>query len=651
MTLRASLRRALAAAVLSLAFAAPAIACDDFTKAPSTRWRLERVAGRAWLVTPCGERFFSLGVNVMTPGVIDETSERDPQSTAPVDRKLGVWVREATARVRDWGFNTAGGWSLTPDLLKMPVMIDLELGRNSRFHWFDPFDPKMPATMRAKAKELVAPYRGSPFRIGYFSDNEVGWWSGALFSYYSKASADNVAKERLVQMLRGLYHDDWRHFMADFVPPPDVASWRQLLATRDVTHLRPGGHGIAAIRRWTFVVAKHYYKLSRDAIRAADPEALFLGDRLPIYYDPLAVRAEAPYVDVVTTNYNVDSPEGWIAPYFFAGLHALSGGKPVLVTEWFYAARENRTGNRNNGHLMTVATQAARAEGAAAATRNFAALRDLVGLHWFQYYDDPKGGREDGEDYDFGLVDRANRPYLRLTDALSEANRSAAEIHAAAVDSRASAARPFVVPKATIDPTQASFIDWPKPASLLPPMTASPHEVAFGEAYLSWSAQGLALGTIGQDYYDVGLLAYDGDFPLSEAFRVELHVDAGAGPRHFTYYFIPPRTKVKDHPPMAPKLCLGTPAEHGPTDCAAVPGAEALYFGADQPRIAAEAIIPWAALGLSGPPADGRLKLEISSTAWYRSRWMSLSGLSPAEGARHPERWREVELGGLHTAN
>ena len=39
--------------------------------------------------------------------------------------------------------------------------------------------------MNALARDLVAPYRGSPYRIGYFSDNEVGWWAGALFVFYS----------------------------------------------------------------------------------------------------------------------------------------------------------------------------------------------------------------------------------------------------------------------------------------------------------------------------------------------------------------------------------------------------------------------------------------------------------------------------------
>ena len=127
-----------------------------------------------------------------------------------------------------------------------------------------------------------------------------------------------------------------------------------------------------------------------------------------------------PYVDAIATNYNVDSSDGWIAPYYFEGLKKLSGGKPVLVSEWFFAARHNRTGNRNNGHLMTVETQAERAAGAAAATENFAAIPQIVGAHWFQYYDHPKGGRADGEDYDFGLVDINDLPYRRLTAALGD---------------------------------------------------------------------------------------------------------------------------------------------------------------------------------------------------------------------------------------
>ncbi len=637
--------RALAAAALLAATPTSATACDLAT-APTTRWTTTRDArGIAWLKTPCGERFFSLGVNVVDGGASGARLTRahyDWQRSAPT---LEAWIEATRRRLAEWGFNSAGAWSLPPQELRLPTVINLELGRLARFHWFDPFDPSMPARLREEAARLTAPYRHSPYRIGYFSDNEVGWWGGALFVFYSAKPASNYTKQRWVAALRSRYHGDWRRFITDFAPPDGVASWDALLKAEAITRLRPGSKGSAAVREWTHIVAERYYALAADAIHAADPEALFLGDRLPIYYDPMAVRAAARHVDVIAANENVDSPEGWIAPYFFDGLRAVSGGKPVLVSEWFFAARENRTGNRNNGHLMTVDTQAERAAGAAAAATNLAAFRDIVGMHWFQYYDYPVGGRQDSEDYNFGLVDIHDEPYQPLVTEFAKTNPVLADIHTAAPPVPRQPLKRFVVPYAAIDPTHRSLVDWPKPASLLPALRPSPGEVPFGEAYLSWSERGLALATIGQDYYDLDLLAFTDDFPLREAYRIELDADAGAGPKRFTLYFIPPRTKERDHPPMMPKLCLGAPAEHEATICPEVPGAEALYFGADQPRIVGEMLIPWSALGLTGPPARRRVKIEVSASAWFHSRSMSLSGAAPKAGSADPKRWIEMRLG------
>jgi hypothetical protein len=629
--------------VLANALGFRAFACD-LADAPTTRWQVVREQRVAWLMTPCGRRFFSLGVNVVDGGASGAHLGRAHYDWRHTDRSLRGWSQRIRARLRRWGFNSVGAWSLPPRQLKMPGTIDLELGRQAQFHWFDPFDPAMAGRMNKMARALTAPYRDSPYRIGYFSDNEVGWWSGALFVFYIRKPAANFTKRRLVELLRHDYGDDWRRFTTDFAPPAGVHSWAALLGSTKATRLRPGGHGIRAVRRWTYLVARRYYQLAAAAIHQADPDALYLGDRLPIYYDPAAIRAEAPYVDVIATNYNVDSPEGWVAPYYFDGLRVLSGGRPVLVSEWFYAARENRTGNRNNGHLMTVETQAERARGAAAAAAAFAAFPDLVGLHWFQLYDYPVGGRADREDYNFGLVDIRDRPYERLVEALTRANRAIPTIHVAAASDDPPRRPVLAIPFAKVDFTHRSFIDWPKATAPLPPLRPSPGAVDFGEAMLSWSDRGLALATVGQDYYDPDLLDYRVAFPLSEAYRVELDVDAGAGPRRFTLYFIPPPRGAARHPPMAPRLCRGAASEHLDDACPPVPGGQALYFGADQPRVAAEMRLPWSALGLDGPPADGKLKIEVSSTAWFNSRWMSLSGQSPARGAAAPQFWHEAIL-------
>jgi hypothetical protein len=637
---------AFAAVALTGFFSGCAFACADFSAAPSTRWSLTTEHGVSWLVTPCGERFFSLGVNVLDGGNLEHEkvgkaySGYSWEAFAPT---LSDWASETRRRLFSWGFNSAGGWALPPQVLKLPTVINLELGRLARFHWFDPFAPETDTRMSALARDLVAPYRDTPYRIGYFSDNEVGWWAGALFIFYSSKPAGSVTKQRWVEFLHRHYAGDWSRFTADFMPPDGVGSWDQLLTTTQPTHMKPGGAGIRAVREWTGIVADHYYALAERAIRAADPDALFFGDRLPIYYDPAAVRAMAGHVDAIAINYNVDSSDGWIANYFFDGLRKLSGGKPEIITEWFFAARENRTGNRNNGHLMTVPTQDGRAGGAAAAIANFAAIPEVVGAHWFQYYDHPKGGRTDGEDYDFGLVDINDQPYERLTAALAAANRRAPHIHTAAMPPPRN--RMFVLPHASISVRDHSLSDWPKPASLLPRLTAAPGAVEFGEAYLTWSEHGLALATIGQDYFDIDLLAYDGAFPLVDAYRVELGVDVGAGPRRFTLFFIPPRTKVHDHPPMSAKLCAGEAQIAITEGCTEVSGAEAVYFGADQPRITAEIMIPWSALGISAPTPGTQLRAEVAITSWNRDRWMSLSGLAPERAMKDPELWPAMRFG------
>jgi hypothetical protein len=635
------------ATLLTTYLSEPAWACTDFAAAPSSRWSLAKEGGISWLVTPCGDRFFSLGVNVLDGGYPDrEKDGKTWYSWKAFAPTLADWAAETRRRLYSWGFNSAGGWALPPEELKLPTIINLELGRLARFHWFDPFDPATEQRMNALARELVTPYRGSPYRIGYFSDNEVGWWAGALFVFYSSKPSSSFTKQRWVELLRRHYGGDWSRFTTDFEPPAGVKSWSALLAATERTRMKAGSGGIHVVREWTGIVAERYYTLAARAIRAADPDALYFGDRLPIYYDPAAVRAMAPHVDAIATNYNLDSGDGWIADYFFDGLRKLSGGKPVLVSEWFFAARENRTGNRNNGHLMTVATQEERAAGAAAATIDFAAIPEVIGAHWFQYYDHPKGGRSDGEDYDFGLVDVNDEPYRRLISALTLANRRALTVHAhATVAAPAADATRVAVPHAAVSVESRSLFNWPKPSSLLPRLTPSPGSVEFGEVYLSWSERGLALATIGQDYFDIDLLAYDGAFPLVDAYRVEIGIDIGGGPRRFTLFFIPPRTKLHDYPEMTALLCLGPAAQAVAMGCTEVAGGKTVYFGADQPRITAEMLIPWQALGIEAPVPGVSLRVDIAVTSWHRERWMSLSGRPPTEAMSDPQGWHRMRLG------
>jgi len=661
-----SMCSATAAALLALGtIVSPshAAVCTGSGITEPSRWEIRQAAGRPLLLTPCGEPFFSLGVNTVDGGAVSEALNARAYRWDRFAPSFSAWAKKTRRRLLEWRFNTAGAWSLAPRDIGLPSTPELDLGRTVQFVWQDPFDPALEPVLKRVAADAVTPFRGEPLRIGYFSDNEIGWWNGPLFTAYMSASPDNYTKRKLLSLVREHYQGSWAAFTRDFIPAPGRASFDDLLVSLVAPRLRAGGHGINVIRAWTRLFAARYYQTMHDALRAADPDALYLGDRLPIYYDPDAVRAMAPYVDAISVNYNVDVADGWIAPYFFNGLRDLSGGKPVLITEWFYAAAENRSGNRNRtgdphtadaplsnnrnltGHLMTVATQRQRAEGAGRAARLLAAAPDVIGVHWFAYADEPPGGRPDGEDYNFGLVDVDDRPYEELVGSLQHSNLSVLRRVEGGYGLERNEHTATVLPRADSD--GQGLVNWPKAASRLH-LEAANSEVPFGDVHVAWNDKGLLLATIAMDYYDPELLGELDPFPRSEAFRIALGVDVGSGARGIELRVVPQAVEHYANKETRLKFSVEICRYEAGEACAAIPGAVAHYFGTalDQPRVILKALIPWREIGAQRPRVGEVLRLWVGVNAFYRSKWMSTDGVAPEVGISHPETWPGVTLGG-----
>jgi hypothetical protein len=93
--------------------------------------------------------------------------------------------------------------------------------------------------------------------------------------------------------------------------------------------------------------------------------------------------------------------------------------KPILVTEFSWVAADNRTGDGNHiGPEVKVPTDRDRAERYTRFVGTLMARPYLLGLHWFQWADEPEHGRAgDGEAGSFGLVDWQDHPYEALLAA------------------------------------------------------------------------------------------------------------------------------------------------------------------------------------------------------------------------------------------
>jgi hypothetical protein len=618
----------------------------------SSRWRLTVEDGVHWLITPSGEKFYACGVNGVDAGSApEEVDGRPAYYLWNLYASTDDWAAMVRHRLGKWGFNHLGAWNFRPEKIGLPYIANLDLGRLSEALWFDAFDPELPARVGLWAERLTAPHRQGGFRIGYFPDNEIGWWNAALFEFYLSKGWHNHTKRLLWQLLYERYEGKWAALLHDWMADNRVVGFNALRNSSAALKLRPGGSGIQLINQFTYLCAQRYYQLMHDALRAADPGALIFSDRLPIYYSQDALRAMAPYVDVVAVNYDLDGPDGWLAHYFFDGIAALTG-KPVLVSEFFCAAMENRSGNKNTGHLLKVASQKERARAVANAVQNFARFPHVLGTHWFQYYDEPTGGRPDGEDYNMGLVDIHDLPYEEVVAAFQKTNPLLSQLHAQAKICRPLGdAHYIVIPKAAgvINLTDASLTDWNKEETFMPGFVAESPYVPFADLYLSWQPDGLYLAMIGMDYVNPKDVFYQDTFPLSETYQLHLLTLIEGCRCHCAIHFLPEEaifsptdpTNAKESLVLVPRVY-----EQLPSGVARpVPGASAQHLKAESPRVSCEARLPAALFGVSAFSEGMEFKMNIVVISHYRGQEMFWSEGTARNTFARPERWRPVKLG------
>jgi hypothetical protein len=182
----------------------------------------------------------------------------------------------------------------------------------------------------------------------------------------------------------------------------DHASWDALLESTTPPDAKKASSDLGP---FTTRIAEEYFRVCRDAVKAADPDALYLGCRFA-WVNDRAAAAAAKFCDVVSYNRYRRS---------VADL-ALPGGvdKPLVIGEFHFGALDR-------GMLHTGLVPCRDQQERASAYRQYVegALDNpyLVGTHWFQYSDQATTGRGDGENYQIGFLDVCDTPYGETIEA------------------------------------------------------------------------------------------------------------------------------------------------------------------------------------------------------------------------------------------
>jgi hypothetical protein len=441
-------------------------------------FRTEQRDGRWWLITPEGNPFFSIGMDVVAPSGATYVEDREfmfrdlPARdgslaahwseaedrrglgaqrgrsfdhghafdfyTANLERKFGVdwrahWREETLARLEAWGFNTIGNWS-DSDLWSMhrlpytvPLYLEGEYAKlSSGEDWWgpmpDPFSPRFAAAADKMARDAAALFRGDPYLIGYFVDNELSWRGSstnpqdyyALAVHALAAGPESPSKAAFVTYLIEAYREPERLGQAWAMP---VTSWDMLRGPGFALPATAFDNSavINDLAAFSRRFAEIYFRTVAEALHRHDPDHLYLGSRFA-WQTAEAVEACARWCDVVSFNrYRrsiADDPAEW------AKFHAL--GKPALIGEFHFGSVDR--GLFWEG-LVGVGRESERGPAYVRYLRAVADNPDFVGAHWFQYLDEPLTGRTlDGENAHVGFVTVADVPYEGLVDAARTAN-------------------------------------------------------------------------------------------------------------------------------------------------------------------------------------------------------------------------------------
>jgi hypothetical protein len=347
--------------------------------------------GRWWLVTPDGQPFYSSAVDHVSAN--PDTDQRTGQcpfcnTIASEYPNVSDWAAATATRLQSWGFNTIGSFSDYASFASHMPYTEL-LSMASGNDWFA---SSFATNAESVAQSQVAPLANDPNLIGWYTDSELHWGP------------------------------DWRssHVVLD-----------------DYLALPSGSPGLTVAMRYRHnpnafvrVLAARYFSVTTAAIHHYDPHHLILGVNAPAQLiQPELLKVARHYVDVFSIDDyalipGLEQTIQQTSPQYLDPAPNLSNieqivNKPLMMGEYGFRAADSGLPNTWPPIFPTFATQADRAAAYETFLTTMYASPWVVGDAWFEYVDEPAGGRTgDGENSNWGLVSVTDVPYQTMVSAV-----------------------------------------------------------------------------------------------------------------------------------------------------------------------------------------------------------------------------------------
>lgn len=408
-------------------------------------FRTQYDGSRWWLVDPEGYAFLSAGIDCISasasgpvigiedlfewlpdsdPAFREAVSERHdlPAVDFYVANLIRIFGKDWKARwsaftvdlLKSLRFNTVGNWS---DLSfaqhsGIPYVLPLRDFPSTATVVYRDFPDVFSDEYRRNAEifaQQLNDYKDDPYLIGYFLRNEPQWAFGyhnlayEMFATPGASETKNTFIDWLKTRYGGNIHvlnETWGLNLKDF----------EALKAETFKNY-PSETAKTDFNDFSSVMVRKYVDVPCDEVAKVDKHHLNLGMRYAWISSDLLYKAGERF-DVFSINgYGMFPPP--------TAEIAKKSGKPVMIGEFHHGAVDRALPATG---IIGVLSQ----EDRAAAYRNYMeegfSRPELVGMHYFQWVDQPYTGRFDGENYNIGVVNTADIPYEELMKGMKQTN-------------------------------------------------------------------------------------------------------------------------------------------------------------------------------------------------------------------------------------
>jgi hypothetical protein len=387
-------------------------------------FRVEKIDNRWWFIDPEGHQFFSNGITCINAWCDTRyTGREDIFAAVPPEftnsRKLGTfsdtkllgregdksyytwnlyrrfgdewnnkWVDLTIRRMKSWGMNTVGKWS-DPELEKsgrIPYVTFLKgWGIETGIMGMpDIYAPDYVTKVDSAAAVQCGTRKNDPFLVGYLIGQEPPW-----------VNRIPLLVEAILNGTQSSMQNELKKYLSEGDTPE---------------------------RRRTFMYDSYskFLEIINNAIRKYDPNHLVLGYGF-------AGSTPAEIIDASKKCFDIFSFTNFV---YVANLKEIEKiysltGLPVIIGEFHFGTPVCGLAPG----LVQTKNLAERGVAYRYYVENTAVHPAIIGIHWFQYIDQPATGRMDGENYNTGMIDITDRPYEDMVEAMKETNKRLLMIH------------------------------------------------------------------------------------------------------------------------------------------------------------------------------------------------------------------------------